>query len=243
MINKTIKLINKVINYKATLWYAKRSSSNYKTYLRNKGVVVGENVVFRVPQNTSIDVTRPSLITIGSNVDFNNYFTIMTHDFSSFVFLNYYKDFVNCSGRVRIGSNIYFGTNVTVLKGVEIGDNCIIGAGSLVTKSIPSNSVAVGVPCRVICSLHEYYKKRKQQQLSEAVEYAHSIIDRKGYLLKDDLFEEWSVFLTEEDYQMYPEFRNQIDKRLKGNTTQWLKQKRIIYGYNSFLEYIKRTKE
>lgn len=43
-----------------------------------------------------------------------------------------------------------FGANVTVLAGVEIGDNAVIGAGSVVTKSIPANVVAVGVPCKPI---------------------------------------------------------------------------------------------
>jgi serine acetyltransferase len=43
--------------------------------------------------------------------------------------------------------------------GVTIGDNCIIGAGSIVTKNIPSNSVAAGMPARVICSIDEYYHK------------------------------------------------------------------------------------
>lgn len=55
---------------------------------------------------------------------------------------NKYGDFVNSSGKVVIGNNIYFGTNITVLKGVTIADNCVIGAGSIVTKSIPANSVS-----------------------------------------------------------------------------------------------------
>ena len=70
------------------------------------------------------------------------------------------------------------GTNVVVLKGVTIGDNCVIGACSLVTKNIPANSVAAGVPCRVICSIDEYYRKRKQVALAEAVEYVQSIQKR-----------------------------------------------------------------
>ncbi len=51
---------------------------------------------------------------------------------------------------VTIGSNVWIGGSSVILPGVIIGDNVTIGAGSVVTKSIPSNSVAVGNPCRVI---------------------------------------------------------------------------------------------
>ena len=51
---------------------------------------------------------------------------------------------------VSIGSNVWIGGNCVVLPGVSIGDNSIIGAGSVVTKDIPSNVVAVGNPCEVI---------------------------------------------------------------------------------------------
>lgn len=50
---------------------------------------------------------------------------------------------------VKVGNNVWFGGNVTVLPGVTIGDNSTIGAGSVVVKDIPSNSVAVGNPCKV----------------------------------------------------------------------------------------------
>ena len=49
-----------------------------------------------------------------------------------------------------MGDNVWIGGNVVVLPGVKIGDNCVIGAGSVVTKDIPDNSVAVGNPCKVI---------------------------------------------------------------------------------------------
>lgn len=54
---------------------------------------------------------------------------------------------------IKIGNNVWFGGNVTVLPGVTIGDNCTIGAGSVVVKDIPSNSLAVGNPCKVIRNL------------------------------------------------------------------------------------------
>ena len=51
---------------------------------------------------------------------------------------------------IRVGNNVWIGGNVIVLPGVSIGDNCIIGAGSVVTRDIPSGTVAAGNPCRVL---------------------------------------------------------------------------------------------
>ena len=67
---------------------------------------------------------------------------------------------------VRIGRNCWLGAGVIVLPGVTIGDNVVIGAGSIVTKDIPSNVVAVGNPCRVLRQVGEhdreyYFKDRK----------------------------------------------------------------------------------
>lgn len=51
---------------------------------------------------------------------------------------------------IRVGNDVWFGGNVVVLPGVKIGNNVVIGAGSVVTKDIPENSIAVGNPCKVI---------------------------------------------------------------------------------------------
>ncbi|KQX07703.1 MULTISPECIES: sugar O-acetyltransferase [unclassified Leifsonia] len=56
-------------------------------------------------------------------------------------------------GRIVIESNVWLGANVTVVPGVTIGKNSVIGAGSVVTKDVPANSVAVGSPARVVRSL------------------------------------------------------------------------------------------
>ena len=67
---------------------------------------------------------------------------------------------------VRIGKNCWLGAGVLVMPGVTIGDNSVIGAGSVVTKDIPANVVAVGNPCRVLRELGEhdrefYWRNRK----------------------------------------------------------------------------------
>ncbi len=54
---------------------------------------------------------------------------------------------------ITVGSDVWFGAGVSVLPGVTIGSNCVIGAGSVVVGDIPSDSVAVGNPCKVIRSL------------------------------------------------------------------------------------------
>ncbi len=67
---------------------------------------------------------------------------------------------------IHIGKNCWLGAGVIVLPGVNIGDNSVIGAGSIVTKDIPSNVVAYGTPCKVIREISKndeiyYYKNRK----------------------------------------------------------------------------------
>jgi len=67
---------------------------------------------------------------------------------------------------IQIGKNCWLGAGVIVMPGVRIGDNTVIGAGSVVTKDIPSNVVAVGNPCRILRTIGEhdrqfYYRDRK----------------------------------------------------------------------------------
>lgn len=62
---------------------------------------------------------------------------------------------------ITIGNNVWIGAQVCVLPGVTIGDNCVIGAGSVVTHDIPAGSVAVGNPCRVLRKV--YYKNDNEE--------------------------------------------------------------------------------
>ena len=65
---------------------------------------------------------------------------------------------------IHIGNNVWIGTDVRIMKGVTIGENTLIGAGSIVTKDIPANVVAVGAPCRVIRNLDEETIKKLERK-------------------------------------------------------------------------------
>lgn len=145
------------------------TSDEFIAYLRSQGIRIGDNVFFQSPQTACVDVTRPLLVEIGDNCIILENFLLLTHDNITKVFGNIYHEFLPSSGSVTIGNNVYFTRNCAVLKGVTIGDNCIIGFGSVVTKDIPANSVAVGAPAKVICTIEEYYEKRKKQSYEEAM--------------------------------------------------------------------------
>lgn len=70
------------------------------------------------------------------------------HDFATLALPT--RDQGEVVANVVVGSNVWLGSKVTVLKGVTIGDNAVIGAGAVVSRDIPANAVAVGVPARVI---------------------------------------------------------------------------------------------
>lgn len=227
------------------LWKESMSGTDFVAYLRKNGIKVGKNVNFRYPAHTTIDLNRPCLIEFGDNLDINDNFTVLTHDFASFVFRRYYHDFVNSSGKVKIGNNIVFGRNVTILKGVTIGDNCIIGAGSIVSKSIPSNSVAMGIPAKVILSLDDYYKRRKNRQITEAIDFAIELARYKGGVEKlkiDDFTEEWVLFLNEDEYNKNKFVRQHVDFRLKGqiNIPEFFKRPRPFLNFDAFLETVRQ---
>ncbi len=185
-------------------WF-RRTPVSYIEFLRASGVKMGGGNHIDI-KTFNIDMTRPSLITIGNNCYFNKNSTLLTHDWVTKVYIHSGRDFLNSSGRVTIGNNVSFGQNVMVLKGVTIGDNCFIGAGSIVTKDIPANSIAVGAPCKVVMSLEDYYKKRLLKSEEEALDYAKSIQERyQRRPVPSDFWEEFIWFVSGDEIDKYPE--------------------------------------
>jgi len=60
------------------------------------------------------------------------------------------------TGKVQIEENVFIGSRVTILKGVTIGKNSVVANGSIVSKSIPANVIAAGIPCKIIKNLDIY---------------------------------------------------------------------------------------
>lgn len=219
------------------LKYAKTSQERYIKYLRSLGCKIGDNIWMTPKINTvNIDVTRPSLVEIGNYVRINRNFTLITHDGGYYVLLNKYHEFIPQSGKVKIGNNVYFGRNCSVFKGVTIGDNCIIGFGSIVTRDIPTGSVAVGAPAKVVGTIEDYYAKRCKKSIPEALAYAKSIQERFNRRPRiDEFWEEFPLFVDKENMHLYPQlpYKRQLGDSLK----YWIENhKRIFDGFEEFLK-------
>ncbi len=104
--------------------------------------------------------TEPYLITIGEHVELTNGTRLVTHDGGMWVLRKqptYQKS--DYFSPINIGNNVFVGLNTIILPGVTIGDNVVIGACSVVTKDIPSNTVAAGVPAKPIKDMSQYLEK------------------------------------------------------------------------------------
>lgn len=107
--------------------------------------------------------SEPYLIKIGNNVRITNGVTFMNHDGGVWTLRRMgLLENADIFGKIEVGDNTHIGMNAFICPGVKIGKNCIIGVGSVVTKDIPDNSVAAGVPARVIKSIDDYYEKHKE---------------------------------------------------------------------------------
>ncbi len=108
--------------------------------------------------------TEPWIITLGNNVYITAGTKFITHDGGTLLFRDRVPD-LEITKPIVVGNNVYIGNNVIILPGVTIGNNVIIGAGAVVSKDIPDNSVAVGVPARVIKTADEYFEKISKESL------------------------------------------------------------------------------
>lgn len=125
-----------------------------ESYARYKGVKMGNNCSIY----TKHFGTEPFLIEIGNNVTLAQDVKLITHDGSGTLFGRMYR-----YRRIVIGNNVFIGMNSIVLLGVKIGDNVIVGAGSVLTKSVPPNSVVAGNPAKIIMSYDKYLENSREK--------------------------------------------------------------------------------
>ena len=228
-----IKTLIKRIIYKE-----KCSSDTYIKYLRSKGMRIGENVKIYNMHNVLIDETRPFLIEIGNNVAITSGTTILTHGYDWLVFKSSYtKEVYGSAGKVKIGNNVFIGANTTILKGVTIGDNVVIGAGSVVTKSIPSDTVAAGNPAKVLYTMNEYLKKRKDAQEQEAYQLFKAYYERYNKIPPKEVFDEFFFLFTNKESDLWDKAFCQLEccGNFKESMDVFLKHTPIYNSFDAFI--------
>lgn len=144
---------------------------------RRLGVKIGRN--FSITGEVSFS-SEPYLITLGDDVRISSNVNFVTHDGGMHVIRQYKNIPADSFGKIVVGNNVFIGMNSIIMPGVNIGSNVIIGAGSIVTKDIPDNSVACGVPAKVIESIDDYYEKNKKN-IDLTKNYTQE--EKKKYLL------------------------------------------------------------
>lgn len=124
--------------------------------LQALGMHIGNDVW--LPGSTWIDTSYCFLISIDDHCGFGEECLILAHDAQMDEFLDMAK-----VGRVTIHKSCHIGARTVILPGVEIGPRTIVGASSVVSRSLPAETVCAGNPARVICSLDEYLKKHQEK--------------------------------------------------------------------------------
>lgn len=153
-------------------------------YARGLGVKVGDDTIF-YGAKAEMFSTEPWVITIGNRCHITAGVTFVTHDAGTLSVREECGPWT-IVGDIVLGDNVYVGIKTIILPGVHIGDNAIIGAGSVVTKDIPANVVAAGVPCKVIGSRDRYINKVNRIKAGEDkryysdLDYMHSLNPNKA---------------------------------------------------------------
>lgn len=209
----------------------------YLDYLRGLGVSIGKGT-HAFTTNIVIDTQRPWMIRIGEYCKITSGVIILQHDYSRSVLRRVYGDVVGESKKTVIGNNVFIGMNSIILMGSNVGDNVIIGAGSVVSGHIPSNVVVAGNPARVIRTLEEHYNIRKQKYINEAKNQAKIYYEKFGKFPSiEDMGSFFPLYLERTIHALRI---NRIRTKLSGDCEQevideFLQSKPVFSNYKDFL--------
>lgn len=155
------RLLRRRLRLSGDEWLQDNVRTTIEKY-RQGGIKIGENCYLH---GLNMGVSEP--IEIGNNCVLT-YCTILGHDASPALFIPELQkgglmDRISKKKLTRIHDNSFIGINAILLCGVSVGPNSIVGAGSVVTKDVPANSVVAGNPATVLCSIHEFIDKHRQE--------------------------------------------------------------------------------
>ena len=147
-------------------------------YARSLGVRVG-NKTRILGMEIGTFGSEPYLVSLGDNVSVTSGVKFITHDGGMWVLRNEFPA-IDIIAPIRVGNNVFIGMDSIIMPGVTIGDNCVIGAGSLVSRDIPPGTVAAGVPAKPLKTVDEYRAKALENSIQT---YLMSSEEKKKYLI------------------------------------------------------------
>lgn len=108
--------------------------------------------------------SEPYLVTLGDNVYISVGASFVCHDGSTLPFRKDIPD-LELAGEIRVGDNVFIGAGALILPNVTIGNDCIVGAKSVVTRSVPDGSVVAGNPARLVSKTEDFLLRAQQKSL------------------------------------------------------------------------------
>jgi len=132
----------------------KSNEFTIENYFRRKGMKIGKGNRIYIRYFG----TEPYLIRIGNHCTITDGVKLITHDGAAWVFRQEMPE-LNVFGMIDIKDNCFIGMGSIIMPNVTIGPNSVVGAGAVVTRDVPPNTVVVGVPAQAVCSLAEYKEK------------------------------------------------------------------------------------
>lgn len=180
-------LIKRVANKIKSIWYGYTGNEDKILKIRidkfiSQGGKCGKN--FKFYGNMPME---PYLVEFGDNVTFAAGSDLICHDNSV---IKCGIEATDYFGRIKIGNDCFIGIRSIILPGVTLGDQTIVGAGSVVTKSFPEGHVVIaGNPAKVLCSFEDF--KNKKKNISINMDYGDRRQKKKEYLtsLPDSMLE------------------------------------------------------
>lgn len=167
-------MVKKIINFLFYLF------ANSETYARHLGVKIGKGCFIATKSFT----TEPYLIEIGDYVRVAPRTAFFTHGGVWSIRKMYHDPNIDTFGKISIGDYSYIGDNCMIMPGVKIGKNCIVGGGSVVTRSVPDGVMVAGNPARFIGYTNDFYERVKSN--TALCCKGMSATEKKKYLLSLD---------------------------------------------------------
>lgn len=233
---KKIKMI--MLKLKKKMIPSKFTSENLKDLLKSTGIMIGKGTYFFDPTNTIVDTQRPELIEIGEYCKITANVIILAHDYSRSVLRMKYGEILGEARKTIIKNNVFIGINSIILPGTQVGNNVIIGAGSIVTGKIPDNVVIAGNPAKIIRTLDEHYKIRKARYLNEAKQYAKCLNNKGIKPTVQNMGAFFPIYLERKKEEL---IKNKINTKLNGDDEEDIIEKFLASKplYDNFDEFIK----